>query len=160
MKKIILFFVVIIIFLAGCEVIPFAINDVELSYSPNPAYDPYYTSAYGWTWDVKITLNENSGNNVEIGNFGPNGAACISIFLLNDYQVVDTFIYYKSDLEDWFGSTEILAYGSVSHNATFSTYSYDEGIYIEKYYLQAEDGSIITACDTLILKNNTKKGIK
>jgi len=156
MKRVFVFLIFIII-ISNCGIIPFpAQSSFGVFYYPNPAEDPVYTSAYGWTWTVKVSLYEDAGVPMTLGNYGPNGEACISVFLLDNYQVVDTFRFYRDDIESWFGSLRLPAYVDLYHNASFATYSYNQGIYIETYYGIDDNGNYVSATDTLILINNTK----
>lgn len=161
MKNIIPLLILMIVF-TGCELMPLApTGEIKVSYKPNPATDPTYLSVDGWTWTVDIEIREENGWSVELDNWGPKNSACVSVFVLDNYQVVDTFFYSKSDINAWFGSTDINAYGSIkSYGAQFSTFNYNQGKYIETYYGVDSDGNYIKCTDTLELVNNKKKGIQ
>ncbi len=157
LKNTVLFLLIVLIF-TGCEILPFLPTaDITLTFNPNPAYDPYYTSTYGWTWDVNVRIRETENINITLGNYGPGNAACISKFLTANNQVVSTDIFYANDIEEFFGTLEISGNASISHDATFSSFTYDEGKFVETYYGIDENGVIVSCTDTLILINNTKK---
>lgn len=149
---------IVIIIFAGCEIIPFLPSgDMTLEYSPNPAYNPYYTSTYGWTWSVNVKIEETEGIEITMGNYGPGNAACISKFLTDDNQLVSTDVFYAADVEEFFGTLVLPANGSISHSADFSTFTYDEGKFVETYYGIDENGVTVHCTDTLTLINNTKQ---
>ena len=158
MKKYLFLLIVLILVFTGCELIPFAPTaKLSLTYSPNPAADPYYTSTNGWTWDITIRIRETEDVDVTIGNYGPDNVACISVFLTADNNVVSTRKYYKGDIEEWFGTAKINGSSSISYNASFSTTNYSEGKFVETYYGQDENGMTVSCSDTIELINNTLK---
>lgn len=156
--KYLLIALAIIIMLTGCEIIPFIPSgEMSLDYNPNPAYNPFYTSTYGWTWTVNVKIEETGGMDITLGNYGPGNAACVSKFLTDDNQLVSTDVFYASDIEEFFGTLVLPANGSISHSGDFSTLSYDQGKFVETYYGIDENGVIVNCTDTLKLINNTKK---
>jgi len=158
MKRTILIMAVYILMLSSCVLLPFSSTaTLSVSYSPNPADYPEYYSGDGYTWDISVTLKETSGVGVTLGNYGPGNAACVSVIYSNGVEV-DRWYEYADEVEEWFSTLRLEAYGTLyDNNTTFSTGNYSEAVYEETYYGIDDNGNIVSCKGSLYLNNSSKK---
>lgn len=157
MKRTIFAAAAVLMMLTGCIMLPFSSSaTLSVSYSPNPADYPEYYSQDGYTWDASITIKETSGVGVTLGNYGPNNCACVSVIYYNGSEV-DRWYVYADEVESWFGSLRIDAYGDLHQSATFSTGNYSEAVFEETYYGMDDNGNVVSSKGTLYLNNSSKK---
>jgi len=127
-----------------------------LTYSPNPSSNCLYDSYDGWVWTADIEIKESIGIAVKLGNYSPEGYCC-KTELYSSGSNVRKYNYTANDVEVWFGTLEIPAYGSVSEsNASFILGNYTDGYVIETYYGKDMNGNIVSCSKTLYLENPNK----
>ena len=129
---------------------------LTLSYSPNPSNECYYDSYDGWVWTADITIKETNGVSVTLGDYSSTGYCCVTK-RYSGGVLIDTYSYSASDVEDWFGTLEIPAYGSIyENNAHFYSGNNASGSITETYYGQDENGNTVSCTNTINLENSNK----